>query len=268
MTIIHGVSVQKTDDYSVFWVSELSEDLKIAIRSRLAAVCNGVANVEGGSEMYCYKNTLKEFLKRYSSKTANQKKGMLGELLLHILLFAFFDEYKVNSPFFNMEERSVKKGFDVVLNKKGSSDIWIAESKAGELRSKKNTSQTVVELINTAQNDLYERLNGDSFSLWQNAINGARLAISEKRDDRDAVIKILQNYGTTASKEELSSNTINVILVGSVFHSLTDPIDATPISKKHSQIISSSKFNDVYLIAIQKSTYTKIYDFLVEESCI
>lgn len=268
MTIIQGVSVQKTDDYSVFWVSELSEDLKIAIRSRLAAVCNGVANVEGGSEMYCYKNTLKEFLKRYSSKSDNQKKGILGELLLHILFSVFFDEYNVNSPFFNMEERSVKKGFDVVLNKKGTSDIWIAESKAGELRANKNTTQTAVALINSAQNDLYERLNGDSFSLWQNAIYGARSAISEKRDDRAAVIKILQNHGAAASNEEMSSDAINVILVGTVFNNLSDQIDATQIGEKHSQIKGLSKFNDVYLIAIQKSTYTKIYDFLVEESCI
>lgn len=266
MTKIQGVSVHKTEGYSVFWVSELTEDLKDAIRSRLSAVCHGAANAESGSEMYCYKSTLKEFLKRYSSKSERQKKGILGELLLHILLSTFHEEYDVNSPFFNLEERSVKKGFDIVLNKKGTSDIWIAESKAGELHARKNSTQTIIELINTAQDDLYERLNGDSFSLWQNAIHGARVAISDKRDDRAAIVEILQNHGVSANNEDMSSDTMNVILAGTVFSDISVPVDSERIKDRHLQIKSSTKFKDVYLIAIQKSTYTKIYDFLVGES--
>lgn len=266
MRKIQGVSVQKTDGYSVFWVSELTEDLKDAIRSRLSAICHGAANAESGSEMYCYKSTLTEFLKRYTSKSDNQKKGMLGELLLHILIAEYFNEYRVNSPFFNMEERSVKKGFDLVLNKTGTADIWLAESKSGELHANKNSTQTAMDLINTAQSDLYDRLNGDSFSLWQNAIIGARSAISEKRDDRDAVIAVLRKYGTAAYKNEMSSATTNVILVGTVFNNVLDPIDATKVKEKQSQISSSSIFKNVYIIAIQKNTYSAIYEFLEEES--
>ena len=58
MTKIQGISVHKTDGYSVFGVLELTDDLKDAIRSRLSVVCHSDFNVESGSEMYCYKSTL------------------------------------------------------------------------------------------------------------------------------------------------------------------------------------------------------------------
>lgn len=262
---INGVTIQNTDHYSAFIISELSEELKDIIKTRLSAICHGVAKADSGSALYCYKSTLKEFLKRYSTKSDEQKKGMIGELILHILISELLDNYEINSPFFNTEERNVKKGFDVVLNKKGSTDIWLAESKSGELHTGKDTSQTVVELIGVAQNDLYSRLNGDSVSLWYNAINGASLAI-KGRDDKDAIIAILENHGILADNNELKSDDMNVILVGTVFNTTTDPINANKIQEKYNRIANSRKFKDVYLVAIQKNTYTAIYDFLESEA--
>ena len=263
---INGVSLKKTENYAVFIISELSTELKKIIRERLASVCFGEADASSDCELYCYKNTLKEFLKRYAVKTDAQKKGMIGELLLHVLLSTQLEEYVVNSPFFNLEERSAKKGFDVVLNKKGTTELWLAESKSGEIHTGKTTSQTVVELIGTAQADLDDRLNGDSFSLWLNAINSAKAAISTKRDDREAIISILRSKGVDAINEKITSQDINVILVGTVFHSLEDTLEEEKISEKHTRVKKTNKFHAVYLVAIQKETYTAIYDFLKSES--
>lgn len=265
--MIQGITIQNTDNYSVFVISELSEELKSVIRTRLSAVCHGVAKVDSGSELYCYKSTLKEFAKRYSEKSDDQKKGMIGELLLHMLISELLDDYEINSPFFNTEERNVKKGFDIVLNKKGTTDIWLAESKSGELHKGKDTSQTVVELIGKAQNDLYGRLNGDSVSLWYNAVNGASLAMKKVRDDRDAIIAILEKNGVLADNNELKSNDMNVILVGTVFNTTTDPIKPDKIQEKYDHVGKSRNFKNAYLVAIQKNTYTAIYDFLESEGC-
>lgn len=267
MATIKGTTLKKTDKYSLFWVSDLSDDLKNAIRIRLSAICHGVGSVALGGEVYCYKNTLKEFLKRYSEKSDDHQKGMIGELLLHILVLEMLDEeFEVNSPFFNTEERHVKKGFDIVLTKKGENDLWLAESKSGELHSGKNASQTAVDLINAAQSDLYRRLNGDSVSLWLNAINGARLAIAENRDDRAAVIALIQNCGAIATREEMTSDQINVILVGTVFSNLSDLVSEENIKSKYTRVSNAKKFKNVYIIAIQKNTYKAIYDFLESES--
>ena len=266
MATIKGTTLKKTDNYSLFWVSDLSDDLKNVIRSRLSAICHGVGTIELGGDLYCYKSTLKEFLKRYSEKSDDHQKGMIGELLLHILVLEMLDEYEVNSPFFNTEERHVKKGFDIILSKKGENDLWLAESKSGELHAGKNASQTAVDLINAAQSDLYRRLNGDSVSLWLNAINGARLAIAETRDDRAAIISLIKNCGSIADRQEMTSDQINVILVGTVFSDLSDAVAEENIQSKYTRVVNSKKFKQVYIIAIQKHTYKAVYEFLKSES--
>ena len=42
------------------------------------------------------------------------QKGMLGELLAHILINNYIEKLKVFSPYFNKEEANIRKGFDVL----------------------------------------------------------------------------------------------------------------------------------------------------------
>lgn len=263
---ITGVEHISCEGYSLFYITDPSDELKAVIRNCLASVCHGAAKASTGRPMYCYKTTLSEFIRRYREKNPSTQKGMIGELLLHILMSEFLDEYQINSPFFNLEERSIKKGFDVVLNKKGTLDIWLAEVKSGEPTAGKNSSQTAVSLINKAKNDLDERLNGESLSLWMNAVNGAQHAIDNARDDKDAIIAILENHGDSASVDAIKSTDINAILVGTVFANLADPIDSDAIQEKRSHIMKEKKFKDILLVAIQKETYDAVYAFLESES--
>ncbi len=262
---MQGITVVKNERYALFFINEFSDEFKGIIRSRLSSICHGAADAATGRPLYSYSSTIKEFIKRYNDKTENQKKGMIGELLLHVLLAEHLNQFKVNSPFFNLEERNVKKGFDVVLSKSGDEELWLAEVKSGELHSGKSSSQTVVELINTAQNDLYNRLSGDSISLWLNAVHGAKAAIDEHRDDRDAIISLLQECGDAAAGRSLDSRSINVILVGTVFNSFQDQIDEGAISSKYTRVVNKKRFKMVFLIAIQKETYQKVFQFLEGE---
>ena len=262
-----GITVVERDDYSIFIIDKFSDEIKNAIRVNLSSICNGAADAATGQMMYSYSNTLKEFIKRYDTKSDNQKKGMIGELLLHIILTELLnDRFVINSPFFNIEERSVKKGFDVVLNKTGTQELWIAEVKSGETSIGKTVSNKAVELINTAKNDLVNRLNGESVSLWRNAINGARIAMSENRDDKSAIISLLQECGNLASDNSVKSDDFNVILVGTVFSSTCDQIVENDIASKQKRITYEKCFQKAYLIAIQKETYQKVYNYIESES--
>ncbi len=63
------------------------------------------------SKIYSYK-VMKEFVKRYKTNndaSEDRKKGMIGELLVHVVL-EIEGRFTTASPFFNMEERSFKKG--------------------------------------------------------------------------------------------------------------------------------------------------------------
>ena len=187
MNLISGVLKEDYSDYVLYFVESLSDELKQEIRSRLSAVCHGVDQAQSAAKIYSYKETAKEFVKRYKSdKNASEKrkKGMIGELLVHIIL-EIEGRFTTASPFFNMEERSFKKGYDVALFEEKTNELWIAEVKSGEIqKNQKDASAAATGLINTAKNDLKVRLNDYNTSLWLNALNAAKVTMSDSNNQR------------------------------------------------------------------------------------
>lgn len=263
--LINGVSILENSGYSIFYITCLSDELKELIRNFLVPICHGVKKTEKyqNSKSYSYENTIKEFIKRYDNKTTKQKKGLIGEFLFHVLLCNFKKEFTTNTPFFNLEERNVKKGFDAVLTKTGTTELWIAEVKSGELNKGKQ-NELAKNLLNTAKRDLVKRLP-DSFSLWQNAINGAEVAISEARSEKEAFISLLTEMSDKSSNNEIKSSDVNVVLVGTVFAGLQNKVFESEISKKYQELSQEHIFKNIYLFVIQKELYQKVYNFLKEE---
>lgn len=197
MNLISGVLKEDYSDYVLYFVESLSDELKQEIRSRLSAVCHGVDQAQSAAKIYSYKETAKEFVKRYKSdKNASEKrkKGMIGELLVHIIL-EIEGRFTTASPFFNMEERSFKKGYDVALFEEKTNELWIAEVKSGEIqKNQKDASAAATGLINTAKNDLKVRLNDYNTSLWLNALNAAKVTMSDSNKGLYPVSKFIERH--------------------------------------------------------------------------
>lgn len=87
-----------------------------------------------------------------------------------------------------MEERSIKKGYDVVLTEVNNPNLWITEVKSGKLHSNKSSNQTMNDLLGTAKRDLKERLNEENISLWLEAINGAKVSFDSNNTMKSAVL--------------------------------------------------------------------------------
>ena len=85
--------------------------------------------------------------------------------MVHLIIRNYYSEYKSVTPFFNMEERSIKKGYDAILTEADCPILWIIEVKSGELHLDKTSDQTINELIGIAKNDLDVRLNQDNTTL-------------------------------------------------------------------------------------------------------
>lgn len=162
---IDGIVLARTKEYAICHIEYFSNELKNVIREHLAAICHGSAKTSTGRIMYSYKATIKEFLNRYEKKPPKTQKGLIGELLTHIIISEFFPEYDVISPYFNLEERSIKKGFDIVLISKEEHDLFIIEVKSGEKHKGKSSDETINDLIGTAKNDLLGRLNDENCRL-------------------------------------------------------------------------------------------------------
>lgn len=262
-----GVVSNKQDGYAIFHILKFSEEMKKLIRQQLSSICYGASNARSSRKTYNYNSTIKEFIKRYNSKNENIQKGMIGELLIHILLNEFFPNFETVTPFFNLEERSVKKGFDVVLTDKVEKSIWITEVKSGEIHKDKNANETTMDLLEKAKIDLFTRLNDDeNQSLWLNAINGAKIAYDSHNDLKDAVIDILEKCADDSQDGNINSNDINVFLASVLFSSLDDLIEEKAVRGKCDRIKNQKKFRCIFVLAIQKATYIKVYEFLEKEA--
>lgn len=264
---IEGVDFSANDDYAVCHIHNLSDELKDLIRSNLSTICHGSHIADYLNEpFYNYQSTIASFIERYEKKTKDTKKGMIGEFLSHILITSLFDDYDIASAFFNLEEKSIKKGFDLLLYNTADDSVWITEVKSGNLHKDKNHDQTSKTLLNTAKSDLVKRLNEQENQYWYNAINHVRASLHDEKDYRNVLIKILrEDYGNNAATGDATSQDKNVMLISNLFVPLDTPISSGPAKSLSKSIAAEKLFRKVIVVSIQKSTYENIVIFLQSE---
>lgn len=269
MELIPGVTREGGEECGIYYIHNLSEEFKQEIRNQLVKVCHGESREGSLHDIYSYKETLKDFIHKYQEKSTeakNRQKGLIGELLVHILI-GIEDKFLVTSAFFNLEENSFKKGFDITLYDKDRREIWITEIKSGEKQARHKTPSTsMVALINKAKKHLTTHLDGvESRMLWLNAINHANNALKDSRNEKKAILDLLERMGSEASHDRFSFKTCNVILVGVLFHSMSEQIIRKEIEKKFSCLEQEQHFKKVLVMAIQKATFNAVYEFMKSE---
>lgn len=245
-------------------VENLNDDLKDRIREKLSSICHGVATVEDELPMHSYRSTLREFNKRYEQKSDNIKKGMIGELLTHVLMGKAIEKLVPISLYFNMEESSVTKAFDIVFRDVETGEVWLTEVKSGE-KGKKTAGAKNSDLITTAKGDIHSKLCGGETHIWHNAINGARLSIGQK--DIQAEIKsILSKCYELAEESVPQSQNHNVILATVVYAGFSEKIDFDVVNDRAGVVDSEEIFKGTMIFSIQKETYSAVATFLNEEA--
>lgn len=94
---IDGVEFEQQSDCYLCHINELSDELKTLIRNRLSAICHGKFRSENEGEFYKYSRTLVQFNERLQPKDPRTQKGMIGELLFHVLIVELPSSFQVIS---------------------------------------------------------------------------------------------------------------------------------------------------------------------------
>ena len=251
---MNGVVERKIKYSIILEIHNLSDELKYKIKEQLVEICYGEYALVSNFNYHSFDETVRELVNHRIPSNINRKVGVIGELLLNVLIREFTD-FKIVSPFFNLEERNVKKGFDIIAVD-SNKELWIIESKAGELGNLKTSTEMACERINAAKRDLDTRLNMHNSQLWLNAVNSIRSALDDT-SEKNTIVNILNKNSNSCL-----SNDKNVILGGTVFCIFDSAIDSTELGKLYDSILSSNKFSKLKLIAIQKQTYQAIIDYL------
>lgn len=252
-----GISIiEISNDVTLFEIKYLSDEIKNTIKDKLVEICQGQCAFNSKSIHYSFDKIIKELVQYRIKKRKSHIIGLVGELLLNVVIREFID-LKIISPFFNMEERSVKKGFDIIAID-SFKNIWIVESKAGEESNSKKISKTIVNKIKEAQNDLYNRLNQLNSSIWFNAINGAKVAMFGNNESI-AIVNILEDYSNTCTSSDK-----NVVLGGTVFCLCDTNIDVSELHKLKSDVLKANQFCRFKLVAIHKKTFEAVIEYLYD----
>lgn len=249
-----GVVKREQGESIILEIQNLSDELKSKIKEQLVEICHGEYALISKSKHFSFKATIKEFLNYRLPKAKNKKIGAVGEMLLNVIIREFTD-MTIISPFFNIEERNVKKGFDIIAVD-SNEEIWIIESKAGEQGHFKSSTDKACERIKVAKKDLDIRLNKESSQLWLNAIKSVRSCL-EDSSEKKTIVNILENTSNSCTSVDK-----NVVLGGTVFCLFNSVIDAAELDKLYTSILNSKKFSKIKLIVIQKKTFQAIIDYL------
>lgn len=252
---MNGIVERKIGDNLILEIRTLSDELKDKIKKQLIEICHGEYALVSGLNYHSFDETVIELVNHRIPSNINRKVGVIGELLLNVLIREYTD-MRIVSPFFNLEERNIKKGFDIIAVDPNK-DLWIIESKAGELGKLKTSTEKVCERINSAKRDLDTRLNMHNSQLWLNAVNSVRSALDDT-SEKNTIVNILNKTSNSCK-----SNDKNVVLGATVFCVFDLIIDSIELDNLYNSILSSNKFSKLKLIAIQKQTYQSIIDFLV-----
>lgn len=260
---IDGISVNKQENYVICCIDDFSDELKNLIREELNYICHGKTTIEEDTvSFYSYKDTLKEFIERYRKKSTNTKKGMIGELIAHLVIDKVLTHLQTIGIFFNKEEASIRKGFDLTYVDLKGSTVWYGEVKSGEVSSTSSASTKNNELLGRAKKGMKENLTGKRANLWRSVLTDTALTFASKK--KITVQNILKN--DLKEIRDDPSTKKNAILVSVLFHDSNNKVSPEVVQKYLAKVVSANIFSNVVIFSIQKSTYSKIEQFLCEES--
>lgn len=258
---ISGISTIENNGYSIFYIDTFSDEFKQIIRDQIKGIWSGFAESDSLPEFYSYKKTLTSFLERYNPKSDDTKKGMIGELLAHILLSQQDNQLTSLSILKNKEEKSIKKGFDIIYCNVTDNKLWYSEVKSG--RSEKGTENSTdynTILLNRAKTGIGTMISERRNSLWESALYDVTAMIKENAG-RLNMRKLLSNDSPTINSNQKK----NVILVTSLYHNLTDRIDESSVSQFLANTSTEDIFENLIILSIQKNTFETVANFLSDE---
>ena len=257
------IDLVREDNITICYVKNFTEKFKNYIKSVLTVVCYGLSiDKPEQIKYYPFEETIKSFKERYDNKTEDTKKGMLGELLAHILINLYVDNLKVFSPYFNKEETSIRKSFDILYIDTQKNCIRYGEVKSGEKPIDKTVSQANNGLLYDAESDLKDKFTSSKrIALWDSA-----------KFDANAYMQSVGNFNNVNLHELLQndrnthlSNDKNVILISVCFNDVNDKISLDEVKGYEARQSKRNHFLNTILFSIQKSTFQKIETFLYEE---
>lgn len=228
---------------SIIDIENVDKGTKTILDENFVSICEG----NSGSNLSTVKARVKHL---FSSKNQTWIMGATAEFFVH--LYIRLSGFKQECLFVNLEENSIKKGFDGYYSKDGQE--WLMESKAGSINTKGVSHAGKVSL---AMDDLSAKVSGRDNSgnkkppnnPWQEAyFHASQYDVGTASYIRTNIKKLADDFtnGKFRSIEEF-----NTIPCGTVFLSgVWSPPDHGSIKRDIERISDKLKGKHVHVICV------------------
>lgn len=233
-------------DITVIVIDIDEKSVQDQIAENIVSICEG--NSE--TDLDTIKIKLKDYLE---PKGIRIRRGAVAEFYIHLFLKSL--GYKQNCLFLNLEENSIKKGFDGYYSFQG--DEWIVESKSGA-----GTNTTHKNKIEEAYDDLKEKLTTKTKNNpWENAYNHAAHASVGASKTIPTKLKNLSNNYVRNSHLPLTE--FCLMPCGTVFnHDASSDIIKETIYKSIKDTIDSMEYKKICIMSISNRAYITFLEFI------
>ena len=234
-------------------IEGLSKTLREFIDSNLMTICRG-ENHE--NELKYIKKQLKNFFK---SKDDVKKFGSIGELFSHFYLSSI--DYRPKFMFLNLEENSVKKGFDGFYEK--SEMIWLLDSKSGKHDSTNISHRSkILEAYRSVKGQLGGR--GVSNNPWENAFQHAN---SRDINSSNSLLKTIRKFSNDYLDEEFADmKTLNLILASTIYwYDAWSGKEIDDLLEELEDVQKNMEYSKLTIFCSNKKTFEEFLEYLEEE---
>jgi hypothetical protein len=245
------IQINQNVTLHIFELQEITDEIKSFIDSKIVNITNGTRKID----LKIVKTKLKNFLA--SKKGSTTEMGAIAEFFIHLYLST--QGYKQECLFFNLEENSIKKGFDGYYSKETLE--WIMESKSG-LSSTKGISHK--SKIKEAYDDLDNKLKGNvSNNPWENAF---RHADQKSVNTQQNIVTNIDNFSNEFELGIFKDiKDFNIIPSATIFLDGSWSNDIEKIKQEITTLISTLEYQKLEVICFTKKSLTIFLDYLNSE---
>lgn len=230
-------------------IEALDSNLVELIDRKVVEICEGASS----TSLQVIKSRLITFLNTKRGTTTEM--GAIAEFFTHLYLNEI--GFKQEFLFLNLEEQSIKKGFDGYYSR---TDLtWIYESKSGSISTAGISHHSK---IREAYADLEGKVSGEvKNNPWQNAYNHASQVDVEAED---SIRKQLKKFADDFTMEEFQEiKNFNIIPGSTIFmDGAWSEIEVDSLSARLEEIIPGFEFEKIHIICVNKASLQLFWDYL------
>ncbi len=230
-------------------IPSIDTELKDLIDKNLVLICEG--NSSGDVKIVKV-----DLIQLFKNKNFKWKMGAIAEFFIHLYMQS--KNYKQEFLFRNLEEDSIKKGFDGLFSK--SDEFWLMESKSGSTKTKNICHKTKVK---EAMDDLGKRVAGiqKKNNPWREAYNHASHMDVNASDSLRSDLKKLRDDFTQGIYSNI--NDYNTIPCGTIFlNGIWKSSDTTRIVKDICDLSTKLHGKKISVICVTQNSINMFLNYI------